>query len=195
MPLSPDVTIANNPHCFIHAGPDGPDTEDSGNDLYIATSGKCQVAYAKNGNKVEHIEGFHAETSGYNIDPEQQGAVGRAIFAKNGDIVLTADNGNIRLKAKNIYIETTGSKGDESEGNFIVNANGQLILVGGDETKIAGGTVCIRGEKDINLVSPGFIKASGDIIDGGAASTADFISSLMTANWQSIIDGMTQACK
>lgn len=197
MPTSPDYTIANNSHCLIHAGPSGPEDQDDGREYYRATNqGKCQVAICKNGRKVEHVNELWTEVSGYSTDPTQTGAPARVIIAKNGDIILHADNGNIRLKARNIYFEATGpKKGGKSEGNFLVSANGAITLAGGEQVKVVGGSLCLRGEKELNLVSPGLIKSSGEILEGGAASTADFIGNLMAGNFQSLIDGILSSCK
>lgn len=193
MPQSaPDFTIANNPHCLIHAGPIAPESIDDGRDLTIITSTDCQVIYGKSGYKVEHIMGSNFETCGHNIDPDVNGGIARSICAKTGDIALIAENGSIRLKAKNIYIETSGPSGS---GNILATANGQITLSTGDQIKLAGGSVCVHGESGITLSSPAFIKNAGKVIDGGAASTGSLVSSVLAGNWGSILQGLTNSCK
>lgn len=194
MPESaPEYTITNNPHCFIHAGPIGPESIDDGRDLTIVTSTDCQVVYGKSGYKVEHVMGANFETCGHQLDVESNGSIAKSICAKNGDIAIIAENGNIRLKAKNIYID---SGGPSKSGNVLVSANGQIVLAGGDQVKIAGGKqVCIHGEGGITLSSPAFIKNAGKVIDGGAASTGSLVSSVLAGNWGSILQGLSNSCK
>ena len=122
-PVAPDYTIADNPHCLVHCGPLGPEHKDDKRDFTLVTSGGSHLVYGKNGNKVEHINGYNAEACGYDLDGDQKSVVAKAILAANGDIVLTAEAGDIRMKARNIYIET---EGEEDEGNFLVDANGQI---------------------------------------------------------------------
>ena len=190
---SPDYTIANNSHCFVHCGPIGPESIDDGRDLTIITSTDSQVVYGKSGNKVEHIMRSNYETCGHQTDPEENGGIARSICAKNGDIALIAENGSIRLKAKNIYIETSGPSGS---GNILASANGQIILATGDQIKLAGGkNVCIHGEGGVTISSPAFIKNAGKVIDGGSASTGSLISSVLAGNWGSILQGLSNSCK
>lgn len=190
---APDFTIANNPHCFIHAGPVAPESADDGRDLSIITSSDCQIVYGKSGTKVEHIMNSNYETCGHRIDPDQKEAIAKSICAKNGDIAIVAENGNIRLKAKNIYIETSGSSGS---GNILASANGEIIFTTGEQIKLAGGKqVCIHSDGGVTLSSPAFIKNAGKVIDGGSSSTGSAISSILAGNWGSILTGLSNACK
>jgi len=189
-PTIPDYTVFNNSHALMHCGPLGPEDEDIGNDLYVSTSGRCQTHWNKNGNKTEYVDGRWDEVSGFNIS--QENAIARSIVARNGDLHLNADFGDIYLKARNIYIET---KGDAPNGCFLVSANGQMILAAADEAKIASGTnMCIIGKSKITMVGTQLL-SSGSFKDAGALSSTDFISSIMAGNFQSLIDGMLQSCK
>lgn len=188
---APDITVANNSHCFIHCGAVGPESEDEGRDLTIMTSANNHVVYAKNGSKVEHIQGASYETCGHEIDPAQKEAVAKAICVKNGDLVLNAERGNIRLKAKNIYFESKGGKG---EGNFLVSSNGYIILASTEEVRLAGSKICINGTAGINVVSGNFINMSGEIQKFGPVSAISTIKSLLAGNWGSLIEGMTNSC-
>lgn len=188
--ITPDFTIFNNSHAYMHCGPLGPEGQDIGNDLHIATSGKCQTHWNKNGNKVEYVDGRLDEVSGFNISQEHD--IARTIVAKNGDIHINADYGDIYLKARNIYIET---KGDKPNGCFLVNANGHMILTGADEVKVASGTnLCLIGKSKVTIVGTQLI-SSGSFKDAGALSSADFVSSIMAGNFGALIEGMLQSCK
>lgn len=192
--LTPDFTVGNNSHCLIHAGPVSDEVKDPQHDLVICTSGGNQMFHNKNGTKTEYINGTCEEVSGYNIT--QEGGIARKILAKNGDIHINADYGDIYLKARNVYIETSGDKnGGKSSGSFLVNANGQIILAGQDNVKIASGTnLCLSGKSKITLVGAQLI-SSGKFIDSGPVSTGDFISKFMAGNFQGLIEGMLQSCK
>ena len=122
---SPDYTITNNPHALIHCGPIHDDEHDDQRDLTINTSSNCQVIYSKSGNKVEHVQGYEAKTFGHEIDPDQEDAVATATLAKNGDIVLVAEAGSIRMKARNIYMETfdAGKACLVAKDKFVMNGN------------------------------------------------------------------------
>jgi len=191
---SPDFTLANNSHCLIHAGPLSDDVKDPGNELLISTASKAYSHWNKNGTKTESVEGRWTEESGHNI--KEDGAIARAICAKNGDIHLNADYGDIYLKARNIYIETTGPrKGGNSHGNFLVTANGHIVLVGNDNVKIAsGGQLCLNATAKISLVAPD-ICSSGQIKDSGPFSATGIISKIKAGNYAALLQGILQSCK
>jgi hypothetical protein len=189
--LSPDFTVVNNSHCCIHAGPMGVKSQDVQNDLYIQTSKKCYTNWFKNGTKTEYVHGRWDEVSGYGITQEHD--IARTICAKNGDIHINADYGDIYLKARNIYMET---KGDKPNGCFLVNANGHMVLTGA-EVKVASGTnLCLIGKGKITATGNQLIGISGS--GNGwtsACSSANFLSSIMTSNFSSVINGIAQSCK
>lgn len=188
---SPDFTIANNVHAFVHCGPVGDDSVDEGRDFTLITSSNCHVVYADNGNKVEHIQGSSYEVCGHSIDPTQKEAIAKALVAHSGDLVLNAERGNIRLKARNILIETSGEKG---EGNFLLSSNGHVILASTEEVRLAGSNICINGTAGINLVSSNFINMSGDIKRFGPVTAISTITNLVAGNWGSLIEGITNSC-
>ena len=44
-PVAPDYTIADNPHCFVHCGPLGPEHKDDKRDYTLVTSGGAHLVY------------------------------------------------------------------------------------------------------------------------------------------------------
>lgn len=188
---SPDFTIANNTHAFVHCGPTGPDIVDEGRDFTLITASNCHLVYADNGNKIEHIQGTSYEVCGHSIDPKQKESIAKAIVANNGDLILNAERGNIRLVAKNILIETSGPKG---EGNFLLSSNGHVILSSTEEVRLAGSNICINGTAGINIVSGNFINMSGDIQKFGPVTAISMIKNLLAGNWSSLIEGITNSC-
>ena len=188
---APDYTVTSNPYALIHCGPIGSDADgDDGRDLTIATSVNCQTTYYKSGNKMDHIQGYSGEVCGYALDSTQEGTVAKAIIAENGDIVLDAEGGNIRLQAKNVYIETSGEQG---QGNFMVSANGLVALATGHEFRASAGRMCLISEGNINF--SGNVKVAGKIACSEALNTASFVTSLLAGNWASVITSITQTCK
>ena len=79
-------------------------------ELCLSTPTKQGINMYKNGNCDFCINGTLKEVSGFNVEP---GGAGRIINAKNGDILIKADNGTITLQAKNIRL--VGVDGVEGE--------------------------------------------------------------------------------
>jgi len=189
---APDFTLANNPHALIHCGPIGSDREDDGRDLTIITGGGGNhIAHYKNGNKTEHIEGAWHEVSGLGKNPKQNEAIARSITAHSGDIVINAERGNIKLIAKNILMETSGTS---PEGNFLVSSNGYIVLASTEEVRLAGTRICINGTAGVNIVSGNFINMSGDLKAFGPVTAVSAIKNLVAGNWGSLIEGLTKSC-
>jgi len=186
---APDYIIANNPHAAIVCGPVHPESIDDKRDLTIATSSRTEVIYGKNGNKIEHIQGYSAETCGHNVDGEQKGAVAKAILAENGDICLTAESGDIRLKAKNLYVEIIG---EDNKGNIVMQSNGQVNISAGDDVKIAGGDICIKGEKSINLRTNFQVRVVGKFT---TMKPNNLFGNLAFGSWKNVIAAVTDSCK
>ena len=81
--------------------------------------------------------------------------VASIITAENGDIVLHAPNGRIRIIAQDIDLVT---KGDGTETGYVnVSANGGMVGNVGDFKMECSGTASVSGEKGIDLNSPGRI--------------------------------------
>lgn len=187
----PDYTITSNPHAFLHCGPVATQDVDDERDLTIITSSQNEATHYKNGVYEEHIQGHSSEVVGINGDPTQEGGNGKTIIAKSGDIVLNAENGNIHLTAKNIFLKA--NPGEKGKGNIMADCNGMLRLSTGDEFRVAAGRMCFRSEGGINFV--GDVKISGDLFKGSAVASADMLKSLLAGDWANIINGISESCK
>ena len=151
--FQPDHIVTENPHGAIVYGPLTPEDRDDGT-RYLQTSTGGHITWAnKNGNTTTITPGQNSEicgrglVQGKNTDATSE-AVAKAITARQGDIVITAEHGNIKLKAKNIWIETT----DEAPGgNFNVNANGHIDLTAGEKVTIGGTKMCLIGKANLTL--------------------------------------------
>jgi hypothetical protein len=191
MANAPDYTLARNPHALIHCGPLEVDSSDHKRDLTIITSSGNTLTHAKNGNYKELIQGFSGEVVGVSGDPTKEGLTSKAIVAKSGDIVLTAEAGDIFLKARNIYF--TATDGKEGRGNIMAECNGYLQLATGGEFRVAASRMCFVSEGNINFV--GNIMLSGGFHKGSSVASAGFLKSILSGNWASLITAITQSCK
>ena len=151
--FQPQHTVSENPYGTIAYGPMSTEDNDDGT-RYVQTISGDHITWAnKNGNKTTITPGTSGEicgtelVKGKNTDATDE-SVAKAIIARKGDIVITAEHGNIKLKAKNIWIETT----DEAPGgNFNVNANGHIDLTAGEKVTIGGTKLCLIGKANLTL--------------------------------------------
>jgi len=191
---APEVTLANNPHAFIQCGPVAPEGKDDKRDLTIVTSAGANVVYSKSGNKTEVIPGQSGEICGADLDPSQKEVIAKAIVAPAGDIIILAENGNIRFKGKNIYFEAEGAADEDGEdGNIIATSNGQVIIKGGDHLRLAADDMCIAAGKSISV--NGDIRLIGDIQGMESLSSIGLIKTLLGGNWLSVLSAVGNSCK
>jgi hypothetical protein len=188
----PEILISDNPHGIMFFGPGGMD--DDGAQYTIATSSGSMVHYNKNGSKVEIVRTSSYEICGDDLvknrtTPEKE-SIAKAIIAENGDIILNAQEGNIKLLAKNIWIETNG---DGNDGVFYVNANGQVQISSSDQLVLTGSKVCIRGQAGIDLVSTSFINILGQLKNGSPLGS--LIGTFIPAPFADLLKGIQASCK
>ena len=189
---NPEVLISDNPHGIMFFGPGGGD--DDGSQYTIATSSGSMVHYNKNGSKTELIRTKSHEICGDDLVKDrktlEKEVIAKSIVAKNGDIVFHAQNGNIKLLAKNIWIETNG---DGNDGVFYVNANGQIQISSSDQLVLSGSKVCMRGQAGIDLVSDHFINVLGELKSGSPLSS--LIGTFVPPQFADLLKGIQASCK
>ena len=159
--FQPENVVTDNPHGAMVYGPIGTEENDDGTRYVQTVKGGHTLIVNENGNKLDHTPGTHNELCGTNLvkgtsntnAPNE--AVAKAIVARHGDIVMVAEHGNIKLKANNIYIE---SSAPGSAGNFLVEANGHIGMTSGEKVTIGGAKICMVSTDNITL------SAKGDII-------------------------------
>ena len=190
---APPVKTAHNDYGIIFWGPPGPESKDDGNDLTISTKSNHIMRFCESGNSSFVTPKCNTENVGVNIDPNKDGkeTPAKQILAENGDIVLIANNGNIKLKARNIWIETDGP---EPAGNFVVASNGYISLTSGEQTRIIGSKVCIRGECGIDI-SGSDVVIKGSISFGDYPSVFGTVKSLLAGDWGKILEGIDKSCR
>lgn len=158
----PEFQLADNVFGTMFFGPIDDKNYSTGFNLLV-NSGEMgsRLSYYTDGSKKEVVEKGSVEICGAGFDPKQKENIAKAITAENGDIVLDAQRGNIKLIARNIYVETIGS---DNAGVFIVQANGAIRLSTGDAMTLSSGKgICIRGSGGVNIISDQFIKFVGSI--------------------------------
>jgi hypothetical protein len=188
----PEVLISDNPHGIMFFGPGGRD--DDGAQYTMATSSGSMVHYNKNGSKAEIVRTSSYEICGDDFVKDrktlEKEAIAKAIIAENGDIVLNAQQGNIKLLAKNIWIEANG---DGKNGVFYVNANGQIQISSSDQLVLSGSKVCIRGQAGIDLASDHFINVLGELKSGSPLSS--LIGTFLPPPFADLLKGIHASCK
>ena len=92
---------------------------------------------------------------------EQAGIAG-VWYAANGDIVLKAPHGTVRIEANNIELISDGNPA-KGKGNISLNASGSF-RTDSDSVAIQAGDVCsLNGENELDLNSTNKITCSGEI--------------------------------
>ena len=121
---------------------------------------------------------------------DQDGVAG-VWYAENGDIVLNAPNGTIRLLASNIELISDGNPVD-GKGNVSLSPSASLRCEGADQIKLYANETRIKGTGVLNLEGNDEVEIAGgvkitepaDIISsiislGGSRSPKEFIKNLL----------------
>lgn len=109
--------------------------------------------------QVKHGEGVPDEQPGIYLD------------AVNGDIVIRAANGRIRMEALDVDIRATG--GDGNRGNIILDANEKVIINAQTISCNAKASARFFSEKTVEVVGNNVLNMYGgfvDIADGSSAA-------------------------
>ena len=129
--FQPQHTVTENPYGNIAYGPMSTEEDDDGT-RYVQTIAGDHITWAnKNGNKTTITPGTSGEicgtelVKGKNTNATDE-SVAKAIIARKGDIVITAEHGN-------------------------VNANGHIDLTAGEKVTIGGTKLCLIGKANLTL--------------------------------------------
>ena len=102
----------------------------------------------------------------------------KIIKCKKGDLVLDCENGNILLRAKNIFVDADGGGQD---GQFTVKAE-RIVDIGSPDIRIQGEKITAKATKDMTVIAKGqFELRYGFIV---AAAFADENFGALTAIWK-----------
>jgi len=197
-PLPVEQIIADNQYGLIFMGPSGEQDkvgESLDTNMVVSLKGGHNQTYTLGGNKGEIVPGSSHEIVGINLsqgrNESENEAIAKSIVADNGDIVLNAENGNIKLKAKNIYIETIGSG---SDGSVLIKANDHITIRGEEQLNLAGGKVCVTAADSITLNAKGNLRLLYDEIMQGSPLSG-LLETLMPGPVASLITDIAETCK
>ena len=100
----------------------------------------------------------------------------KIIKAKKGDMIFECENGNILLRAKNVFIDADGGG---QHGQFTVKAE-RMVDIGAPDIRVQGEKVTVKASKDMTVIAKGqFELRYGFMV---AASFADKNFGALTAN-------------
>lgn len=196
MTLKPEFTITDNSYGTIFLGPAGDEKTNPGSHYVRSlTSGNFEM-HTRDGNKSEIVIGTNHEIvvgakPGDNRKSKEKENVTKSITVKEGDIAIIAENGNIKLKAKNIFIETLG---DGNDGSFMVKANEAITMVAGEQMTLGGAKVCVSSSDSITLNAAGIIYFLCKDISKGSP-LAGVLGNFIPGPLKSLIDGISLSCK
>ena len=106
---------------------------------------------------------------------EQAGIAG-VWYAKNGDLVLKAPHGTVRIEANNIELISDGNPVD-GKGNVSLSPSASLRCEGADQIKLYGNETRIKGTGVLNLEGNDEVEIAGGV---KITEPADIISSLIS---------------
>ena len=189
MSNNPEYTLTDNPFGIMFFGPPGSKKSDDGSIFTIGTKSSCHMSYYKNGAKTEVVRQASHEICG--VDMQGKENIAKSITAEHGDIVLNAENGNLKIIAKNIWIESTGSG---NQGAFSVAANGAITLATGDSVIISSGKdLCLRGSSGVSIVTDHFITLAGGVRKGSPLSS--LVGAVLPGPLADLIKNVQKSCK
>ena len=190
--FQPEHVVTDNPHGGMVYGPISTEKDDDGTRYLQTVKGGHTLIVNENGNKLDHTPGTHNElcgtdlVKGKNTDASDE-AVAKAIVARHGDIVMIAEHGNIKLKAENIWVETTGTG---NKGNFLVKTNGHIAMTAGEKATFAATKICMIGKDQITLSAKGPIDLLCSDLNKSSPLTSIFsiFTNMSLANLLKLVD-------
>ena len=132
------------------------------------------------GKAVLYTPGCSSEVLGEGLKVRKPGDISqlpaKIIKAKRGDMIFECENGNILLRAKNIFVDANGGGQD---GQFTVKAE-RLADIGAPDIRLQGEKITAKATKDMTVIAKGqFELKYGFMV---AASFADKSFGALTAN-------------
>jgi len=195
MTFIPETLITDNPHGLLCFGPIAPEDGDDGSAMSLFLDGGYTQLCNKNGNLSVIVPGKSEELCGTELvkgDQQEasEEAIAKHIVARNGDICITAENGNIKFKAKNIYVECIGNGND---GSFLLKANDHIEMIAGEQMTMGASKICMVSSDAITLNAQGFLNLFyADVIQ---SSPLNVVSSILQGDiLKGFIDTVRKTC-
>ena len=195
MTFLPETLITDNQHGCLSFGPIGPEDKDDNSAMSLFLDGGYNQLCNKNGNASITVPGKSEELCGTQLAQGDQQeaseeAIAKIITARNGDICIIAENGNIKFKAKNIYAECIG---DGNDGSFLLKANDHITMTAGEQITISGSKLCMLSSDSITLNAQGFLNLfCADVVK---SSPLNVVAKLLTGDiLGGFIDTVRKTC-
>ena len=162
MGFLPEQKIFSNQWGSMYMGPIGEAlkiSENTNSCAFIAYKSGYTEFHTLDGNKQTRVQGTDHEICGIGLgegrDEAEKEIITKSITCENGDLVLSAPSGRIRILAENIDIETVGAS---SDGSIFIKANDHMTIKADDQLNISGGKVCVTSADTITLNAKGFLR-------------------------------------
>ena len=132
------------------------------------------------GKHVLYTPGMSMEVLGEGLKVRDAGDISqlpaKIVKAKKGDMIFECENGNIILRAKNIFVDANGGGQD---GQFTVKAE-RIADIGAPDIRVQGEKITVKAAKDMTVIAKGqFELKYGFMV---AAAFADENFGALTAN-------------
>jgi len=153
---------------------------------HITDDNERSAVMLRNGNDVDHYisldqtgkkhrkhgticrsPGSFQGKDGDNIEKEDD--IGIYMDAVNGDIVIKAGKGKIRMEAQNIEIQAVGQ--DNKNGSVIIDANEKFLVRSPVVDVSAKASAKFFSEKTVELIGNQFLNIYGGLIDAADGAT------------------------
>ena len=132
------------------------------------------------GKAVLYTPGSYTEVLGEGLKVRDSGDISqlpaKIVKAKGGDMIFECENGDITLRARNIFIDANGGGQD---GQFVLKAE-RIADIGAPDIRVQAEKVTVKATKDMSVIAKGQIELKYGFMV--AASFADEKFGALTAN-------------
>tara|TARA_B100000614_G_scaffold115585_1_gene103847 strand:- start:242 stop:862 length:621 start_codon:yes stop_codon:yes gene_type:complete len=126
------------------------------------------------GKAVLYTPGSLTEVLGEGLKVRQPGDISqlpaKIVKCKRGDMVFECENGNILLRAKNIFVDANGGGQD---GQFTVKAE-RLADIGAPDIRLQGEKITAKSTKDMTIIAKGQFELKYGFMVAAAFADANF---------------------
>ena len=126
------------------------------------------------GKHVLYTPGSSTEVLGEGLKVRKPGDISqlpaKIIKAKRGDMIFECENGNILLRAKNVFIDANGGGQD---GQFTVKAE-RLADIGAPDIRLQGEKIAAKATKDMTVIAKGQFELKYGFMVAASFADANF---------------------
>ena len=126
------------------------------------------------GKHVQYTPGSSTEVLGGGLKVRKPGDISqlpaKIVKCKRGDMVFECENGNILLRAKNIFVDANGGGQD---GQFTVKAE-RLADIGAPDIRLQGEKITAKATKDMTVIAKGQFELKYGFMVAASFADANF---------------------